>query len=338
MPRATHRRPSVLEEQQRLRSEITAIIGPDAIRAYRSIDRSYTIRDTLVVFALLGSALAATCVLHATIGAYTLLAMPLLAVVTGMAFNWIGVQIHEASHGFLLPDLRSNDRYCDLVLASWAVQDVEQYRVTHGMHHAFLHTERDPDVDVYDTGVGTVRQTVGGIVRDLTLQSAWQRHRLVARLAAANDAQYPRAPRSALVAKVVTQLIVLGVLVAACGWIGFVYYGGVYLYGLLGVYPMLVRIRTVVQHHADLHRGAEQSFVSRTTESSIAQIVLVGARMDYHFEHHLFPRLPYYRLREMHRALEQAGFFDVDRAGPAAGLCTDTYCQAYASLATAGPG
>jgi fatty acid desaturase len=74
--------------------------------------------------------------------------------------------------------------------------------------------------------------------------------------------------------------------------------------------------------------------MSRTTVASFLQFLVVGARMDYHFEHHLFPTLPYYRLRELHRDLHRAGFFESALPGSRYGYRTEDYLLAYARLAT----
>ena len=37
---------------------------------------------------------------------------------------------------------------------------------------------------------------------------------------------------------------------------------------------------------------------------------LIGAKMEYHFEHHLLPTIPYHGLKKLHRCLRARGFFD----------------------------
>ncbi len=325
-------------QQDELRTEVTRLIGSARLKAMRAVRPRETYKDTLIIYALLAAPIAATLVLHAQLGPLvTLACTPLLAFVTGIAFNWINVQIHEASHNLLLPDKAKNDLYCDLVLASLALQDVATYRATHGMHHSYLHSERDPDLWMYTRSVGSPRAVLVGIMEDLSLRSILRRRQQVAEFMRGGP-RGPRPGRYVPFAKLAAQLLVLGIFVSGAGLWGLIYYGAVYLYGLLGVFTALVRVRTVVQHYdARLLQQQDPSpmlFTSRTTVASLLQHVVLGARMDYHFEHHLFPNVPYYTLRELHAELERGGFFSALSAKTGQGLRTTDFVRSFVSLAT----
>jgi fatty acid desaturase len=321
------------EHEREIRAEVMRIIGADAIKAFRSIDISYTFRDALFIYGLLGGVIAAGIALHLKIGPLAAVAAPVLALLSGLAFNWINVQIHEASHHLLLPRKVWNDVYCNVVLGSWGLQDVETYRATHGMHHAHLHTERDPDIGIYTTDVGSRPAILRGIANDLLLLTALRRLQQVRQFSTKNNIT-AGAPLYASLAKATAQAIVLGVFLFFCGSWGVLYYGAFYLYGLLGIFPLLVRIRTVVQHRDDTADPENiQVFTSRTTVASLAEFILVGARMDYHFEHHLFAIIPYYNLAKMHLALQDAGLF---ASKPVSGLRTENYFRSYLRLAASG--
>jgi fatty acid desaturase len=321
----------VREHERQIRAAVRRVVGADAIKGFRAIDLSYTFRDTLFIYGMLGAVIAAGIALHLTVGPWAIVAAPVLALLSGLAFNWINVQIHEASHHLLLPHKKWNDIYCNVVLGSWGLQDVETYRATHGMHHAHLHTELDPDIGIYTTDLGSKRAISRGVANDLLLLTALQRLQQVKQFSTKNNIATAGAPVYASVAKAAAQAIVLGAFLFFCGLWGFIYYGAFYLYGLLGVFPLLVRIRTVVQHHDDMADPKNiRMFTSRTTVASLAEFILVGARMDYHFEHHLFAMIPYYNLAKMHRALQAAVFFE-DKT--VAGLRTENYFGSYLRLA-----
>lgn len=327
-----------LAQEQVLRLKVKEIVGSDVIKAYRTLDLSYTFRDAAFIHALLATTIAASCWLFLVFGSIALLCAPVGALLCGIAFNWINVQIHEASHGLLLRDRNWNDIYCNVALGSWGLQDVQTYRATHGMHHAHLHTGRDPDLSIYTLHTGSLRQIFGRAAEDLLLITALRRKRQVASFIAENDVPYEGVPHYATLAKLGAQGIVLGVYVYMCGLWGLLFYGAVYLYGLLGVFPLLVRIRTVVQHHGDelehLEEGRPFPFISRTTVAPVLEFILIGARMDYHFEHHLYPTLPCYSLRKMHAALTRAGLFDQVREHGGPALRTETCLSSYKTLAT----
>ena len=135
------------------------------------------------------------------------------------------------------------------------------------------------------------------------------------------------------------QFFVLGVFIWGCGIWGPMYYLSVYVYGLVGIFPVLVRVRTVVQHFdpsIQTLSTVSPRFISRSTVATMTESMVVGARMDYHFEHHLYPNLPYYGLKQMHRALLASGFFDLDR--PMAGRIfhTNDYLRTYFKLSGLG--
>lgn len=326
---------TVVEKELLLRSMIRDVIGDDSLASYRTLDITYTLRDTAIIMSLLAAAIGSTWYLHGRFGPIALVAAPLIIPFTAIAFNWIIVQIHEASHILLLPDKTWNDIYCNLALGAWVFQDVDSYRATHGMHHAYLHSDRDPDRWAYTEHVGSVREMLQGFAEDLLLITVLRRYRQVRTLIAANASKIPR---NTLVAKLLAQAVVLGLFLYGCGPWGVAYYLVCYAYSLLGVLPVLVRIRTVVQHHdgseANPAANLAVRFVSRTTVAPFVEFLLVGARMDYHFEHHLFPGLPYYNLRRMHRRLNDTGFFQLPSVGDGTQLRTENYLQSYSHLAT----
>ena len=41
---------------------------------------------------------------------------------------------------------------------------------------------------------------------------------------------------------------------------------------------------------------------------------LIGARMEYHFEHHVLPTVPFRGLRSLHARLDDSGLFLKERA------------------------
>ena len=68
------------------------------------------------IYALLPLSLFSGIALFLAIGPAALIASPIFAILNGVAFNWINVQVHEASHGLLLRQRKWNDAYCNLAL------------------------------------------------------------------------------------------------------------------------------------------------------------------------------------------------------------------------------
>lgn len=322
-----------------IRRRVRKLLGAEAINKARRLRLSYTLRDALFIYGLIGLSIGGTVAAHHAFGLLALLGAPVFMLLTGIAFNWINVQIHEASHVLLLSRQRANDAYCNLVLGSLALQDVQSYRRTHSMHHAHLRSEADPDLWVYMSHSGSPRAVLRGMIEDLLLITVLQRLRQSRGLQ--DPAKAPQGEAGSAVAralvKLIGQAVILAIYVLGCGWAGLVHYALFYLYPLLGIFPLLVRIRTVVQHFAPSSQIAQDGtvrFISRTTESSLGQFILIGARMDYHFEHHLLPMVPYYGLRDLHRNLVGQGLFQELRREDGRMLRTTTYLQDYFSMAS----
>jgi fatty acid desaturase len=323
-------------QEQALRAKVKELLGVDPAKVYRDLDLTYTFRDAFFIYALLTIVVGGGCVLFALLGKVAIIFTPVFAAISGVAFNWINVQVHEASHGLLLPGRKWNDIYCNILFGALGLQDVETYRLTHGMHHANLHTEKDPDLAIYTQNIGSTRAIIKAFSGDLFLCSVLRRTRQVHSFLKENGMAHERPPIYCSVAKATAQALIAAIYVYYCGAWGIIFYAGSYLLGLLGIFPVLVRIRTVVQHYSDelnnRRDAAPAPFISRTTVAPILEFLLVGARMDYHFEHHLYPTVPYYNLRRMHARLVAAGLFAPD--GLASGLRTENYFQTYAYLAT----
>src|SRR5262245_50892270 len=100
-------------QEQALRTKVKEIIGDDPNAIYKALDLSYTLRDALIIHSMLVGVVAGSCALFAIYGPICLVVSPLFAILGGVAFNWINVQVHEASHGLLLRRRKWNDVYCN---------------------------------------------------------------------------------------------------------------------------------------------------------------------------------------------------------------------------------
>ncbi len=66
-----------------------------------------------------------------------------------------------------------------------------------------------------------------------------------------------------------------------------------------------------LEHFSDLlYDELPYRFVSRTSISNRIEEYMIGAGMEYHMEHHLFPKMPYHQLKRFHTDLADKGFFE----------------------------
>ena len=80
------------------------------------------------------------------------------------------------------------------------------------------------------------------------------------------------------------------------------------------MYPMILRLKTITEHfHPGLREPKTVHWIARTSYAGWLQNHLVGARMEYHFEHHVLPTIPYRGLKRLHRRLGETDLFSRNR-------------------------
>jgi fatty acid desaturase len=235
-----------------------------------------------------------------------------LVVLMGLRMNAFGVILHEGSHGLLARSRTLNDRICNWGIAFWTINSVEEYRPTHRLHHRYLGQERDPDRVFYLVPSRRGALTML-ILQDLLGVTAFRR--ATGRISGTSEAS--DAPASLLfkpqllIGKVVTQLIVLGQFVLFQGvWRGILFYVVFWLVPIVCMYPMILRLKTITEHFDPGLREANSiHWIARTSCAGWLQNHLVGARMEYHFEHHVVPTIPYRGLKKLHTQLDETKLF-----------------------------
>ncbi|MDD9932873.1 MAG: fatty acid desaturase, partial [Myxococcales bacterium] len=96
----------------------------------------------------------------------------------------LAILMHEASHGLIVRSKRANDWVGQWLTAYPAMTDMLLYRATHFVHHRETWTQKDPDLSLAAALPVSRRSFRRKMVRDLTGQTAYKRHRVLARYAA----------------------------------------------------------------------------------------------------------------------------------------------------------
>jgi fatty acid desaturase len=189
---------------------------------------------------------------------------------------------------------------------------VEEYRPTHRLHHRYLGQERDPDRVFY------LVPSRRGALTSLLLQDLFgvtAFRRATGRISGTSQASGAPANLLAkpqlLVGKIVTQLIIVGQFVLFQGVRrGILFYVVFWLVPIVCMYPMILRLKTITEHFdPGLRQANTVHWIARTSCAGWLQDHLVGARMEYHFEHHVVPTIPYRGLKRLHRRLGQTDLF-----------------------------
>ncbi|MBF6557980.1 MAG: fatty acid desaturase [Acidimicrobiales bacterium] len=240
----------------------------------------------------------------------------LIVVLMGLRMNAFGVILHEGSHGLLAKSRKLNDRLCNWGIAFWTINSVEEYRPTHRLHHRYLGQERDPDRVFYLVPARRGALT-SLLLQDLLGVTAFRR----ATSRISGTSQESGAPASLLtrpqllVGKFVTQVVILGQFVRFQGILrGMLFYVVFWMVPIICMYPMILRLKTITEHYDPrLRDPTSVNWTARTSYAGRFQNHLVGARMEYHFEHHVVPTIPYRGLKALHRRLEEAKLFESHR-------------------------
>ncbi len=294
------------------RQRIEAVVSPEEIRALS--DRS--LRDSITLLAVLwleiAALLTAANLLPRLALGWAVAAGVVVVLLMATRINALNVVIHEGSHIFLAPSRRLNDRLCNWGAAFWTLSSVEEYRPTHRMHHRYLGEENDPDRPSY-----LLPARRGGLLRllvsDLLGITALRRGLVLLRGAPSSEGEGEAGGTPLLlVGKAITQLVVLGqfVLVQGVG-LGVLFYLVFWVFPMVSLFPIILRLKTITEHFDPRLRDPDQSlWVARTSASGWLQDRIIGARMEYHFEHHVLPSIPFGGLRRLHRQLAEAGMFE----------------------------
>jgi fatty acid desaturase len=288
------------------REKFAEVVSADELQALSE----QSLRDTFTAIAVLwvevAILLAAANLLPRLPVAWSIPVGILLVLLMGLRMNAFGVILHEGSHGLLAKSRSLNDRICNWGIAFWTINSVEEYRPTHRLHHRYLGQERDPDRVFYLVPARRGALT-GLLLQDLTGVTAFRR--ATSRISGTSEASGAPASLLArpqlLVGKIVTQLIVLGQFVLFQGPLrGLLFYVVFWIVPNVCMYPMILRLKTITEHFdRGLREANTVNWIARTSHAGWFQNHLVGARMEYHFEHHVLPTIPYRGLKKLHRRL-----------------------------------
>lgn len=308
----TDRRELPPGEERIWRSQIDALIGKDRLGELSVQSLSDTIRTLLVLWVEVIVLLAGANLLTRLPLGWAVGAGVLVVLLMGTRMNAFGVILHEGSHGFLARSRRLNDRLCNWGAAFWTINSVEEYRPTHRLHHRYLGSAKDPDRNFYLVPARRGALTFL-MLQDLVGVTAFRR----ATTRIAGTSQESGAPASLLarpqllVGKVVTQLVLLGQFVLFQGVLrGVVFYVVFWLVPIVCLYPWILRLKTIAEHFdPGLRDPTNVQWTARTSAAGRLQNHLIGAGMEYHFEHHVLPTIPFPGLRALHARLNDSGLF-----------------------------
>ena len=234
-------------------------------------------------------------------------------------FNSFAQLIHSSDHSGLFSSYWPNEIFgnlCSLFLGYTKTG----HGATHHSHHIYLNTEKDPDrvfLGVADPRQDSAHKTLRLMVRDFLMMTAFRRLFQYAQpdKKTFDSTPWRRLSWSFVFRALRMQLPVAIVQSALLAWywviLGPQYYFCFFIFPLFSLYTAQIRLRSFAEHafdHDYTPDSPEKVWVSRSINATfLERLVIAPLGIPYHFEHHLFPTIPYYNLPKLHRELKNRG-------------------------------
>jgi fatty acid desaturase len=228
--------------------------------------------------------------------------------VIGTRQHALGIMAHEGVHYLVTRDKFWNDLLANWLAAYSLTYPVEGYRTNHLIHHRWLDTPEDPEragIDHYPedwTYPMPKRRFLLMLLRDVLGVYTWRTRKLYNYIWVIPTGKLPH-------------ILKVGFFHALVFTIAFMT-GYIWTYLLLWLFPLFTiallcfRLRTAAEHSAIIpQRRYTMTEVDtiRTTRTTfgcpITGFLLAPYNMSYHIEHHLYPSVPVFRLKALHREL-----------------------------------
>lgn len=227
----------------------------------------------------------------------------------GTRQHGLAVLAHDGAHHLVVRSHFWNDVLTNYLATYPLTFTVQGYRTTHLKHHWYLETPEDPSKVSVDrhpeewTFPMPVWNFVRMFLRDILLLSQRAAISLMKYLWEIPGGRAPHVIRIA---------IMHAIAIAIFAWTG-----NLLAYFLLWIVPLYTvtvacyRLRSVAEHSGI---GPQSERYSRdvidnlrttrtTTGSGVSQYLLIPYNVSYHIEHHMFPSIPTFRLRDLHHKL-----------------------------------
>lgn len=238
----------------------------------------------------------------------------LCALVNVHTFNRFAQIVHGSDHSglFVNPDWNI---YAGKLAGYFLGYTRDGHKAAHNEHHLYLNTERDAD-RVWCQPEAKVGTIVRGWLSDFFLISGFKRYWQYAfdRSAAKSGTQVKQTVSGKLAALLsLWPAALLHAVILLTYWktSGLQYYFLLYVLPLATIYPAQIRLRSNVEHGFDpgfQPLNDAQRKVTRSIKANwLERFVMAPLFIEYHYEHHVLPSMPYYNAPAMRALLAEKG-------------------------------
>ena len=231
-------------------------------------------------------------------------------VIIGSRQFALAVLAHDAAHNLLFSNNKVNDWAGQWFCAYPIFQDNRVYRPYHLKHHRHTETEDDPDLALSSPFPITKRSFIRKVFRDLTgitgVRRYWGSLSSIFRTKGDNVFNKISKTSNKLHGFLISNLIIFILISTTMHWSLFLL---LWWLPSFTYYSLIIRIRNISEHAVT--PGNNDFDNTRTTKSTVlTRFLMVPHNVNYHLEHHLFTRCPWYNLPRAHSMMIENGYED----------------------------
>ena len=229
-------------------------------------------------------------------------------VIIGSRQFALAVLAHDAAHNLLFENNKVNDWAGQWFCAYPIFQDNRVYRPYHLKHHRHTETEDDPDLVLSSPFPITKKSFIRKIFRDLTgitgVKRYWGSLSSIFRTKGDNVFNKISKISNKLHGFLISNLIIFVLISTTMHWSLFLL---LWWLPSFTYYSLIIRIRNISEHAVT--PGNNDFDNTRTTKSTVlTRFLMVPHNVNYHLEHHLFTRCPWYNLPKAHSMMIENGY------------------------------
>ncbi len=234
----------------------------------------------------------------------------------------LGILMHDCAHRGLLPSAKANDWVGQWLCAAPVFADLDVYRRYHMTHHRHAGTDQDPDLPNYRGYPVSPASFARKVLRDLLALTGLRAALALAVLYSHADpctvpfgysyrreAGSKRAERSLwqLLWNLRRVLLVQGIGFALLWALGHPLAYLLWPASWLTSYMLFSRIRNAAEHGGLPGTMSTDHWLNTRSVKAgwLARLTVAPNHVNWHFEHHLAPAVPGYRLPQLHWMLVQ---------------------------------
>lgn len=213
--------------------------------------------------------------------------------------------MHDGAHSRLANNKKVNLYISDLLCAFPLFVTTSNYRKSHLGHHKYLNTELDPDLKMRRNKEWEFPKTKNAValilLRQITGLNAFHILGKIYRFGVKNKT-VDKKEQTPLIQKIVRlcyYLLLITGLTVFHVWPLFLLY---WILPAFTVLPFLLRLRSLAEHFG-LEWSHELNSSRNVTTNLFSTFFLVPHSANYHLLHHLYPSIPFYNLKKLHRSL-----------------------------------